>query len=142
LRNHEDMNACIARSAHRHAWPSALLSLVPLVLITCGGSSSPSAPAAVSEPSQVVEPACPNPAPLEGAYDPRAPGYLVIFHDGVDAQATADELAAQYGFTVERVWTAALLGFSTPDATPEAVAGLRCEPTVKLVEHNGSVAAS
>lgn len=122
--------------------PSAAL-VTTLVFLACGSGSSPTDPGTdePNDPGRVVEPACEDPAPLEGEHDPDAPGYIVQLHDGVDAHATADELAAKYGFTVDAVYDAALLGFFTPDATPEMVAGLRCEEPVKLVEHNGGVEA-
>lgn len=124
-----------------HLLAAALLSM--LVFLACGSGSSPTDPGdgGDPDPGRVVEPACEDPAPLEGEHDPAAPGYIVQFHDGVDAHATAAELAEKYGFTVDTVYDAALLGFFTPDATPEMVAGLRCEESVELVEHNGGVEA-
>jgi|GEM_PF-2317518 len=114
---------------------------LPLAVATCGGGSSPTAPAAPAptDPSTVIEPSCADPAPLEGTYDSRAPGYIVSLEQGTDAQATADELAARYGFEVQRVFQS-LPGFSA-ELTPEVVAAIRCEPVVVLVEHDGVVEA-
>lgn len=114
---------------------------IPLALATCGGGSSPSAPTSETgaDPSTVIEPACAEPAPLEGTYDPRAPGYIVSFEQGTDARATADRLAERYGFEVQRVFQS-LPGFSA-ELTPETVAQIRCEPVVVLVEHDGTVQA-
>jgi len=119
------------------ALPLALL----VALVTCGGSSSPTAPAAPAptDPSTVIEPSCSDPAPLEGTYDPRAPGYIVSFVQGTDARASAEELAAKYGFEVSRVFQS-LPGFNA-ELTPETVAAIRCEPVVVLVEHDGVVEA-
>ena len=122
------------------------MTLTTLVFLACGSGSSPTDPGTdePADPSRVVEPACDDPAPLEGSYDPDAPGYIVVFEPSVaaaDARATAEALAAEYGFTVDRVYESALVGFFTPDATPEMVAGLRCEPQVRRVEHNAPVQA-
>lgn len=124
---------------------TAMTFALPLTLLvalaTCGGGSSPTTPAAPAptDPSIVIEPSCSDPAPLEGTYDPRAPGYIVSFEQGTDAQATADELAAKHGFEVQRVFQS-LPGFSA-ELTPEIVAAIRCEPVVVLVEHDGVVQA-
>jgi len=113
-----------------------------VALATCGGGPSPTAPAAsapATDPATVIEPSCGDPAPLEGTYDPRAPGYIVSLEQGTDAQATADDLAARYGFEVQRVFQS-LPGFSA-ELTPEVVAAIRCEPVVVLVEYDGVVQA-
>lgn len=85
---------------------------------------------------RVVPPPCAEPAPLLGNADPRAPGYIVVFADSVDARQETDRLAAAYGFQATHVYEFALRGFSAR-LTPEAVASVRCEPTVDSVEHDG-----
>jgi len=121
---------------------AALLATLPAA---CSDSSSPTdpmpRPGATTDPASIVEPACANPAPLDGEYHAETPGYLVFFRDGVDAQVTAHALEVKYGFTLDAVLDVAVLGFTTEDATPVAVAGLRCEPTVRLVEHNQPIEA-
>jgi hypothetical protein len=87
-------------------------------------------------PPPVLSPPCDSPAPLLGTWNPGAPRYFVIFHDTVDVRAEVDRLAARYGFQPRHVYEHVLGGFSAA-LTPEAVAGLRCEPNVSYVEHVG-----
>lgn len=84
------------------------------------------------------EPPCADSAPLLGTYDPAAPGYLVLFHDSVDAAAEAARLAGKYGFTTTDVWTTGVKGFAAL-LSPGIVAVLRCESSVVLIEHDGVV---
>ena len=81
---------------------------------------------------------CEKPAPLLGAKDPKAPGYIVVFQEGTDASPTARALSAKYQFQTKFVYTSALLGFAAelPDAV---VAALRCESAVKYIQHDGAV---
>lgn len=83
-------------------------------------------------------PPCSDSAPLLGTYDPAAPGYIVQFHDSVNAAAEAARLAALYGFTTTFVYQAALKGFAA-QLSPATVAVLRCEPTVASIEYDGVV---
>jgi hypothetical protein len=69
-----------------------------------------------------------------GAPDPRARGFIVVFHDSVEAELEAARLATMYGFQPRSVWTAALEGFSA-DLSREVVAELRCVPAVDYIEH-------
>ncbi len=85
-----------------------------------------------------VQPSCLLPAPLLGQPNVAAPGYIVVSRPGVDPVAETARLAARYGFSPSHVYDAALLGFSA-DLTPTSVAGVRCEPSVSFVEHNGVV---
>jgi len=84
-----------------------------------------------------VAPACADPAPLLGMYDPRAPGYGVLYYPAIDAVATTAELARRYGFAPRYVYDS-LPGFAAL-LSPQAVAGIRCERTVKLVEYDSVV---
>jgi hypothetical protein len=89
----------------------------------------------VSAP-EVVEPNCSNPAPLAGKFDRRAPGYIAMFVDGVtNAEAMTRELAREHGFTPESTFRT-IKGFSVQVLTPTALAGLRCEPTIKGISFN------
>lgn len=101
-----------------------IFSLMPL--IGCGGTSG-NAPLA-----------CANPAPLDGSYDPAAPGYIVMFRAGTDAAAETARLAQKYGFTTGPALEI-LPGFSA-ELTPAALAGVRCESTVLRVTYNSAVA--
>jgi hypothetical protein len=82
-----------------------------------------------------MPPVCEDPAPLLGMPDPRAPGYIVVFHASVDAELEAARLATAHGFKPRHVWTTALEGFSG-DLTREVVAELRCVSTIDFIEHN------
>ncbi len=98
-----------------------------VVVAAC--SKEPTSPIA----SRVVAPACTNPAPLVGQFNPRAPLLLVIFRDGVAADAEISDLTAKFAFTPVLRWP---FGFAAL-LTPEALAGVRCEASVRLVEHDG-----
>jgi hypothetical protein len=87
---------------------------------------------------RLVPPACSDPAPLLGKFDPRAPGYIVVYNDGVDARLETARLAAAYGFVPTHVFEFAIRGFGA-ELTPEVVAGLRCEATIHIVEHDAVV---
>jgi hypothetical protein len=82
------------------------------------------------------ETACESPAPLEGAPDPRAPGFVVVFRDGTPVEAAVARLTGHYAFRTKHVYTSALLGFAA-DLTPVQLAGVRCEPEVKYVAYDG-----
>ena len=103
----------------------ALLSSSLLLAAACQNSTDPRL-------------SCLEPAPLLGQANPMAPGYIVVFHPGVDPAAETSRLAARYGFTPTHLYTAALLGFSA-SLTPTSVGGLRCEPSVSYMEHDGVV---
>ena len=101
----------------------ALLGSTLLLATACQNSSGP-------------ELSCLQPAPLLGQANPIAPGYIVVYHPGVDPVTETSRLAARYGFTPTHLYTAALLGFSA-SLTPTSVGGLRCEPSVSYMEHDG-----
>lgn len=79
-----------------------------------------------------------EPAPLHGRPDAGAPGYIVVFHDGTDADAVAEELASAHGFTPKHVFRSALLGFAA-ELPADALDAVRRRPAVKYVEHEGVV---
>ena len=89
-------------------------------------------------PDLAVRPACLFPAPLSGQPDPRAPAYIVVFEDNVDARSEANRLATLYGFTPRAIWESALKGFWS-DLTPNVVAAIRCEASVQSVAHDAFV---
>ena len=103
----------------------ALISSTLLLAAACQNSTGPQL-------------SCLQPAPLLGEANPMAPGYIVVYHPGVDPVAETSRLAARYGFTPTHVYAAALLGFSA-SLTPTSVGELRCEPNVSYMEHDGVV---
>lgn len=80
-------------------------------------------------------------APLLGSPDPAARGYIVVYHDGTDADAVTDALAAAHGFVPKHVFRHALLGFAA-ELSEDAVDAIRRDPAVKYVEHDGPVSIS
>lgn len=103
-----------------------------LLLLACSAAACESSPAG-PDPRFVITPSCSRPAPLHGQPDSRIPDqYIVVFKDGVNAPATASSLAAEYGFQTRYVWEHALLGFSAV-MSKEAVAGVRCESSIKYI---------
>ena len=108
----------------------ALALLFACSAAACGGDPSG------LDPRFVTNPSCSSPAPLYGQPDTGAPDmYLVMFEDGVNAAATASQLAALYGFQTTFVYEHAVLGFAAT-MDKDVVAGLRCESSVKYVEHD------
>jgi hypothetical protein len=84
----------------------------------------------------VLAPACEQPAPLDGKWDPKTPGYIVMFSRDVDdARYLAYALAAKHGFTPNSIY-GAVKGFSVLELSPQALAGLRCEPKIRGVSFN------
>jgi hypothetical protein len=83
-----------------------------------------------------VAASCAQPAPLSGTPDPRTGGtYVVVYHDSTDSPATTARLARKYGFTPRFVYQYALTGFAAP-LTDAQVAGIRCEPETRYVQHD------
>jgi hypothetical protein len=59
-----------------------------------------------------------------------------MFVEGVtDAETMTQDLARKHGFIPESVFQA-LKGFSVQAITPMALAGLRCEPSIKGISFN------
>jgi hypothetical protein len=79
---------------------------------------------------------CASPAPLTGRPDARAPGYIVLFHDSVDANVETTRLAAHYGFSPRNVYNTVVRGFAA-EMTPATLAAVRCERSVQSIGHNG-----
>lgn len=84
----------------------------------------------------VLSPACDRPAPLDGQWNPKTPGYIVMFSQDVDdARSLTYELARKHGFTPDSTF-GAVKGFAVSQLNPRALAGLRCEPKVRAVSFN------
>lgn len=113
------------RSSHVKHGPTVVLILVSLA-----------ASAGLSTASRAQRPACPALAPLAGRPHPAAPGYIVVYHDSVDALAETARLAGRYDVSPRHLYRTAPPGFSA-ELEPEVLQALRCEPSVKWVEHNG-----
>lgn len=59
--------------------------------------------------------------------------FIVMYKEGVDPVSTTARYAKKYSFTPRFVYTRAIRGFAA-DFTPKALAGIRCEPEVLLIE--------
>jgi inhibitor of cysteine peptidase len=83
-----------------------------------------------------------NPLPINGQADPRAPGYIVLFENNVDAKAEVARLEKLYGFQNKYVYDMPTFkGFSAVMSN-EAVESLRWEPSVRSIEHDGVASVS
>ena len=92
----------------------------------CGELRSPTAP---------IMAGCANPAPLI-THDKKVPGqYIVDLADGVEINDEARRLAAKYKFRILEVFVHVLGGFAA-EMSDAAVAGVRCEPSVKSVSED------
>ncbi len=99
-----------------------------LALSACGDDVAP----APDPPS-----GCSDPAPLFGEYDPRVPGFIVMFHPGIDTQAETERLATEYDFEPRHVYSS-IPTFSAEfnESTLEAI---RCEESVSRLYYNSFV---
>jgi hypothetical protein len=85
----------------------------------------------------VLAPSCPEPAPLDGKYDHRAPGYIIQFRDDVrDVSPLVHNLALKYSFNPTAIYETAIKGFGVSELQAEALAGLRCEPGILRISFN------
>jgi hypothetical protein len=106
--------------------------LAPLVSLVLGANCWAAAP-------EVVAPACQLPAPLQGKWSDQAPGYIVMLTDEKEGTSVvAARLGRKYGFTVEGSFRHSRM-FTVSRFDPGALAKLRCDPSVKLVEFNAPV---
>jgi hypothetical protein len=80
-------------------------------------------------------PPCTNPSPLVGPASCDVIVYLVIFRTGTDVPTVTHSLEVKYGFTADKIWQYAVLGFSG-HLTAQQVAQLRCEAQVAYVERD------
>jgi hypothetical protein len=60
-----------------------------------------------------------------------APGYVVIFQEGIDSEAATADLMEQYGFEPISVF---VLGFYA-ELSDSTLMALRCEKVVRYIEH-------
>jgi hypothetical protein len=72
---------------------------------------------------------------VTGTFEPAAPGFIVFYHSGVDPVSTTAQLEAKYGFSASIVYDA-LSGFAA-ELSPAALSGVRCEPVVRSIGHDG-----
>ena len=109
----------------RHPWTARSALLAVAALAACSPADAPVAPAAAPEAAR--------------AAGGTAPLYLVTFTDAVtDVRGVARQMAARGGFALAHVREHAARGFSAV-VPPPALAALRSDPRVLLVEQDGPV---
>ena len=99
-----------------------------------GKAEAPAAPAAPPAKRAV-------PVPINGKFDPLAPGFIVLFEEKVDCKAEVARLEAQYGFAHRYIYDMqGFKGFAAhmPNETAEK---LRWEPSIHSIERDGAVHA-
>jgi hypothetical protein len=85
-----------------------------------------------------IEPACAQPALLVRSARPAPNRYIVIFIDGIpDARQLTAQLASKYQFEPKYVWVGPPFQGFAGILSEQAVAGIRCEPTIARVEQDG-----
>jgi hypothetical protein len=77
----------------RHIQARAIILIISILMGAC-----------VAHPV-VVAPACEQPAPLDGNWNPKTPGYIVMFTEDVnDARSLTYQLADKHGFMPDSVF--------------------------------------
>ena len=115
---------------------SRVLSVLALGMmsIVCGGCQRTTIAPDITAPldgTSTLDPC----VQVGGNFDPAAPAFIVRYKSGVDPVATTARLATKYGFSPIHVYTA-LPGFAA-QLNKAAVSGVRCEPVVAAVVHDG-----
>jgi hypothetical protein len=96
------------------------LAVVSLLLCACALNSD------------ILDPPCDQPAPLEGQSDPGVSGFIIGVRESTSYPGIlAHELGRKYGFIPDAIFRAG--GFSVVEITPRALANLRCDPDVENV---------
>lgn len=103
-------------------------ALVVIVVTSCKNPLARNALAGITEPPGD---GC---LAVTGTFDPAAPAFIIEYKSGVDPVATTAQLSAKYSFTPIHVYTA-LPGFAA-NLSPQAVKGVSCELSVKVIEHD------
>ncbi|PEN05527.1 hypothetical protein CRI93_12580 [Longimonas halophila] len=84
---------------------------------------------------------CSDPAPLHGSPSEEIEGFIVVYQDDrawteEEVESTTNELATQYEFMPEHIYTASRVSGFSANFSAEALDGLRCEPVVRYVEYD------
>lgn len=78
---------------------------------------------------------CTNPTPVLGTFSPAAPGYIILFRNGINAQDETNRLAGLYKFQPTHIYQS-IGGFSATFST-DVLEHLRCEANIKSIEFDG-----
>lgn len=84
---------------------------------------------------------CGNPAPLKGQFDPKAPGYIIVFKDDVNVAAEVERLKRNFEIQVGHIFDSALNGFSAT-MTDDTREKLRCETSINYIQYDSSITLS
>jgi predicted secreted protein len=104
-------------------------SVTITIMVQAGPTGRADAPAPAARRAE--------PVPINGRGDPRAPGYIVLLENNVDAKAEVARLEKLYGFAHKYVYD--MPGFKGFAAAmpPAAIDKLRWEPSVRSIERDG-----
>ena len=92
--------------------------------------------AACTSAPDILPPPCNSPEVLDGKYHRDAPGYLISVQDSVaNIELLVHELAAKHAFNPDSIMSTVRI-FSVKTLTPEALAALRCEPSIRSISFN------
>ena len=118
---------------------AAVLGMV--VGVTLGQTTAPAttrASATAPAPATATAPAKRAvPVTIEGKADPRAPGYIVLFDEKVDAPVELARREKLYNFKSTHVYNMGTFKGFAAVIPAEAVEKLRWEPSIKSIEHDG-----
>jgi hypothetical protein len=105
-----------------------------LILVSLSVCASAGGPA-------VLKPSCVTPAPLNGHFDSRAPGYLIQLKPGrEDFTVLMSRLKTDYGIRTRAEWPR-FRSFAA-DLDTEQVSELRCDQEVLELEYDAIATAS
>jgi hypothetical protein len=96
--------------------------LAAVLLLLCACASN----------TDILDPPCGQPAPLEGQSDPGVSGFIIGVRESTNYPGIlAHELGRKYGFIPDAIFKTG--SFSVVEITPRALARLRCAPDVENV---------
>lgn len=90
----------------------------------------------LDEADAIIAPPCESPSTLSLAALPAA-GWTILFKPGVNPHAVTPILELRHGFNADRIYEFG--GFHSNHLTPQLVAMLRCEGSIRVIEQNGFV---
>ena len=121
------------------AWATIVLGVAVGVALgqatvpaTTRASATATAPAPATAPARRAVPVT-----IAGKADPRAPGYIVLFDEKVDAPVELARLEKLYNFKSTHVYNMGTFKGFAAVIPAEAVEKLRWEPSIKSIEHDG-----
>lgn len=123
------------------------LAFVVLILALAGIALAEAAPAtkpAESSPAPSTGPATQpaakraTPVTIGGKADPRAPGYIILFENAVDAKTEVARLEKAYGFKAKYTYDIGTFKGFAATLPADVVEKLRWELSIKSIEHDAT----